>query len=115
MCGAAMIDMDRLKELEEDFGAEDMADLIESFIEETQIALDQISGMISDVPDPTRRDQFHLLKGCALSIGASTFAKTCERFEHADGPFSQSEYDALCAEFRDVRTWFENDGLKKIA
>ena len=110
-----MIDLDRLKELEDDFGAEDMGELIESFIEETQEALDAVGGMVSGVPNSTRRDQFHLLKGCALSIGASAFARSCESYERADGPFSQQEYDTLCAEFRDVREWFEQGGLQKIA
>lgn len=110
-----MIDVDRLKELEEDFGAEDMGDLIDSFIEETQEALDAVGGMISDVPDPIRRDQFHLLKGCALSIGASTFAGSCEAHERANGPLSQQEYDALCREFRDVRAWFDQGGLQTLA
>ena len=65
-----MIDHSRLQELINDFGEEDLADLIDSFLEEAVETVDALEGTISEAYTKERAELFHFLKGCALNVGA---------------------------------------------
>lgn len=110
-----MIDEKRLQELVDDFGAEDLADLIESFLEEASEAVADVEGLVSDEFSQQRSEQFHFLKGCALNVGATQLAKTCEELEYRQAGFSHAEYQSLRGQFNAVQIYFAEGGLKKIA
>ncbi|MEM7213663.1 MAG: Hpt domain-containing protein [Pseudomonadota bacterium] len=110
-----MIDPARLQELAEDFGPDDLAELIEAFLEEASEAVDTLEATVSDAYSEDRAAQFHFLKGCALNVGASQFGERLQILEHRDGGFSQTEYQSLRAEFHAIQEHLLNGGLKNIA
>ena len=110
-----MIDQTRLQELVDDFGAEDLDDLIESFLEEAAESVMNLEAMVSDEVCDERSAQFHFLKGCALNIGAVDLADLCQSFEGRDGGFSGAEYQSLLSRFQAVQAYFADGGLKHIA
>ena len=110
-----MIDQSRLQELAEDFGSEDLADLIDAFLEEATEALQALANMVSDADMDARRNQFHFLKGCALNVGAMQLAKVCEGFEHGTGGFSEAEYLSVLADFHAVQLYFADGGMQNVA
>ena len=97
-----MIDKNRLAELEADFGADGLDEIIETFLAETWEGIDALEPMLSAEPSDARRDQFHFLKGCALNVGASEFGALCERLEAENGPFEMSDYRAMRDMFQAV-------------
>ena len=110
-----MIDQDRLRQLEEDFGAEDLSDLIEIFLDETREGLEALAPLIDQGDPEALRDQFHFLKGCARNVGASEFADRCERFEKGQATATGADYQTLRGEFQAIYDWFTSGGLRQIA
>ena len=110
-----MIDQERLKELEDDFGAEDLGELIEVFLAETWDGLNLLESLIRQGDPAALRDQFHFLKGCAQNIGAVAFAGSCDRHEHSGRVATIADLHALRAEFQAVCDWFSEGGLRQIA
>lgn len=71
-----MIDWDQIKQLEEDVGAEDLADVVEIFIEEVDEAVDALRNGSA----PTGADlaaALHFLKGSAYNLGFKAFGDKC--------------------------------------
>lgn len=110
-----MIDPARLQELIEDFGAEDLAELIESFLEEAAEAVAELEATISDEFSEDRAAKFHFLKGCALNVGAVAFSEKLQTLEYREDGFTAAEYQSLRSEFQAVRDHLLNVGLKDIA
>lgn len=110
-----MIDQARLQELAEDFGEDDLADLIDVFLAETWEAIDDLGNMISDAPGDALTDQFHFLKGCARNLGATDFADRCEQYEKARSPFGPAAYHALRQDFQAVCDYFAARGMRASA
>ncbi len=110
-----MIDQDRLRELIDDFGVDDLGDLIESFLEEAEATVISLEAEVSDDYSKERADLFHFLKGCALNVGAMELADLCEAYEHRQTGFSVSEYQSVKADFAAVQTFFVDGGLKQVA
>ena len=110
-----MINQARLQELADDFGAEDLAELIESFLEEAAEAVEELGTMISDEYTATRSAQFHFIKGCAVNVGATELGEVCEKLEHRHAGFTQAEYAALKNQFHEIQAYFSEGGLKLIA
>lgn len=110
-----MINEARLQELVDDFGTEDLAELIESFLEEAEEVVAGLESSVSDDYSQDRSGQFHFLKGCALNVGATDLAKVCEELEYRQSGFSHAEYQSLKAQFGAVQSYFLDGGLKKIA
>ena len=108
-----MIDHARLKELEDDFGAEDLSDLIDAFLIEAQEAVDTLDELIADWSERRNREQFHFLKGCALNIGATEFAKLCESNEKSAHRLAEDDVEHVRAEFQKICDFFADDGLKR--
>lgn len=113
--GCQMIDQGRLQELVDDFGAEEVPELLALFVAETWEALDQLETMISDSPDQARMDQLHFLKGCARNLGANDFAARCEVLEKSNGPFDAQTYQELRAVFAQVAEFLDAGELRKSA
>ena len=110
-----MIDHSRLQELINDFGEEDLADLIDSFLEEAVETVDALEGTISEAYTKERAELFHFLKGCALNVGAMKLADVCETFENRHSGFSTEEYQSMKADFAQVQAFFASGGLKQVA
>ena len=110
-----MIDQNRLQELIDDFGEEDLADLIDSFLEEAVETVAALGTTISEEYSRERSELFHFLKGCALNVGAMALADVCERFENRHTGFSAEEYQSVKTDFDSVLRFFAEGGLKNVA
>lgn len=110
-----MIDQARLRELLDDFGAEDFDDLIKSFLEEASEVVARLETLISEEFSDERSAQFHFLKGCALNIGATDLAELCQALEDCNAAFSGADYQNLLAQFSGVQAFFADGGLRRIA
>ena len=110
-----MIDQERVKQLEADFGAEDLGDLIEVFLAETWEGLDTLEGLIAGGDPGALRDQFHFLKGCARNVGANAFADKCEQFESGQAAATMTDFHGLRNDFQAVCDWFSSGGLQQSA
>lgn len=101
-----MIDQTRIDELAEDFGLEDLGELIATFLEECEGVVTTL-GTLKDTGDmQARSDHFHLLKGCARNIGANRLGDLCETFEEAPESFCGADHQHLEAELTSIRSFF---------
>ncbi len=110
-----MINQARLQDLKQDFGEEDLAELIESFLEEAASTVEALSALVTDGYSKERSDQFHFLKGCAPNVGAMELADQCEIYENRQTGFSDAEYQSVRSDFAAVQAFFDSGGLKKVA
>lgn len=102
-----MIDWSQIKQLEEDVGAEDLAEVVEIFLEEVDEAVDALRGL-EGMSGEAMAPALHFLKGSAANLGFADFASICSDGEHkadegnsADVDLSAvvTSYDASKAEF----------------
>ncbi|MFK7945489.1 MAG: Hpt domain-containing protein [Paracoccaceae bacterium] len=110
-----MIDQSRLDELANDFGEEDLAEIIEVFLAETWEAIDSLEAKLDGMQMAEQQDQFHFLKGCARNIGATGLADFCEEWEAGAAPFGRAEYPRLREEFQSVCNYLSGRGLRMSA
>lgn len=75
-----MIDWAQIKQLEEDVGAEDLAEVVEVFLEEVDEAVDNLRDAPT-VPDAELGPIMHFLKGSAYNLGFSDFGDYCSEGE----------------------------------
>ncbi len=73
-----MIDWDRLNELRDEIGAEDLADVVSVFLEEADEVMAQV---VAGLPAARMEAQLHFLKGSALNLGLRDFAELCQEGE----------------------------------
>jgi len=97
-----IVDEARLRELESDFGAEDLDEIIDAFLEEASEAVEALEPMLSDQPSAERAAQFHFLAGAARNLGAVAFGSLAKRLESENGPFGAEDYRAFRKEFDKV-------------
>lgn len=72
-----MVNWDRLSELREEVGEDDLAEVITLFCEEVEEVL-----AVLDVSSPTELpNHLHFLKGCALNIGFEAVSVRCQNEE----------------------------------
>jgi len=71
-----MIDWTRVEELRAEIGAEDFAEVVEIFLDETDAAMAEIGGEPAALAA-----QLHFLKGCALNLGFAAFCAQCAQGE----------------------------------
>lgn len=100
------IDEDRLRELEEDFGADGLEMIVDAFLEEAIEIIEVLGQSVSDAPDQDRVGHFHFLAGAARNIGAKKFGDLCSTLEHANGPFTESDYASFLAEYEAAKAYF---------
>ena len=75
-----MIDWTQIKQLKEDVGLEDLAEVIEVFIEEVDEAVDVLRD-VTQLDAATMETSLHFLKGSALNLGFADFATLCAQGE----------------------------------
>jgi len=73
-----MINWDRISELRNEIGDDDIAEVIEIFLEEVEETISELLGAQTCIQ---AEQHFHALKGSALNLGFSEFASLCERGE----------------------------------
>lgn len=110
-----MIDRDRLAELEDDFGAEDLQEIIEAFLSEAEETVTALGHSLSDEPTPERNGHLHFLKGCARNVGAVRLGDLCEQFEDANTGYSRADHQVLLAEFQAVCRFFSDGAMRLTA
>jgi len=101
------LDETRLAELEDDFGVEDLACVVEAFLEEAAEAVASLEAMVSDSPDQARTAQFHFLVGSARNLGATGLADLCGVHELADSGFDAEAFGAVKIAFAEARRGLE--------
>lgn len=96
-----MIDWSRIKELEDDMGAEDLGDVVAIFLDEMEEA---IQDLVENAPGDAQEwaNRMHFLKGSAYNLGFEAFGTFCAGGETAA---RQGDISALSAS--DVQTRYE--------
>lgn len=72
------MDWDRVRDLREDVGEDDLGGIIALFLEETDAVVAQLAAHRSA---GELRSDLHFLKGSALNIGMASFAQACHAAE----------------------------------
>ena len=100
-----MIDWSRVAELRDEVGADDFGEVVDLFLDEVEEVLARLGGD----RDATRfEDDFHFLKGSALSLGFRAFSNLCRdgerltaegRAQDVDVTEILAVYEASKAEF----------------
>ena len=101
--GESMVEFDdeRLSELLDVFGAEDLKLVVDAFFEEAEQALAGLAELIGPEPDPIRQGQLHYLVGAARNLGAFAFGELCKTYQLSDG-FSADDLARLRKTFRNT-------------
>lgn len=68
-----MIDTDRLNELRDEVGADDLAEVVALFCDEVE----EVLGLLDGAPPDAAPSHLHFLKGSALNIGFSRVSALC--------------------------------------
>jgi HPt (histidine-containing phosphotransfer) domain-containing protein len=72
-----MIDWAQARQLQEDVGKEEMAEVVELFLSEVDEAMETLQNSYDTIPAEDRAAAFHFLKGCASNLGFKTFGDQC--------------------------------------
>ncbi len=100
-----MIDWARIRELQNEIGAEDFGDVVELFLDEVE---SEIAELRAEYDQTQLESKFHMLKGSALNLGFRKFAEHCQAGETAasenrhcqiDVPATLAVYDLSKVEF----------------
>lgn len=75
-----MIDWGRVRELRDEIGAEDFAEVVQLFLEETDEVAERLG---SHMPENDVESALHFLKGSALNLGFKDLANLCQAGEKA--------------------------------
>ncbi|SCM69370.1 Hpt domain-containing protein [Donghicola eburneus] len=75
-----MIDWDRIKELRDEIGAEDFAEVAEMFVSEVDASIDTLR---TSPNMGTLGEDLHFLKGSALNLGFAELSRLCQEGEIA--------------------------------
>lgn len=96
-----MIDHARLRELQNEVGEHDLAEVIALFCEEVEETLERLRLGSA----PALADDLHFLKGSALNIGMSEVGDICKAAELAlrSDPQARPDIDTISAAFQKAR------------
>jgi len=103
MTVSGFMNLDRLSELERVLDANDLARLIDAYLDDAARVVTEIGEMQFSRADPDRDEKLHYLTGASLNVGAVGFARLCRDLERAGAGFGPADYQNFCAEFR--RVW----------
>ena len=73
-----MIDWHRVRELQDEVGADDFAEVVELFLEEADEVIERLEACAA--PE-TLEAEYHALKGSALNLGFQDLAEICAKAE----------------------------------
>jgi HPt (histidine-containing phosphotransfer) domain-containing protein len=99
-----MIDWERMNELRDEIGADDLADVVAVFLDET----DEVIAGIQSASATTMEAKLHFLKGSALNLGLRAFAEQCGEGElrAAAGDAAPVDIDRLVILYEASKTAF---------
>lgn len=105
-----MINWQQIRQLEEDVGAEDLAEVVTLFLAEVDEAIEELDGITQKGPTEIA-DAMHFLKGSAFNLGFQRFGEFCserEALAHSGetGSISSSEIEELYQASK--KQFFEN-------
>ena len=108
-----MIDWTRVAELRDEVGAEDFAEVVALFLEETDAAVAELPGTSADALE----EQLHFLKGSARNLGFGELARLCEAGERmaAEGRGDAVALDPIVACYRRARESFTQELPARLA
>ena len=92
--GQIMIDWNRVRELRDEIGTDEFADVVDLFLEEVESEISALRGR--DRPDRIEA-RLHFLKGSALNLGFRQFSGLCQAGESAasEGQFDHIDMHAI--------------------
>lgn len=94
-----MIDWNRVRELQDEIGAEDFGEIVEVFMEEVEAAIESL-------PQADKGSELealmHLIKGCAWNLGFRALGKLC-----ADGEAAAASGNGASVDIPEVIAAFE--------
>lgn len=101
-----MLDWNRIRELRDEIGEDDYAEIVEMFFAEVEETVARL-GRPADLAE--RETDLHCLKGCALNLGFAHLGELCRKAEAdaADGSLEQADVDAVLAAYAASRKVFE--------
>lgn len=100
-----MIDWDRVKELRDEIGADDFAEVVDMFLEEADAAAGRLSPSLTA---KAMEADLHFLKGAALNLGFRDLANLCQDGERrAAGGDTNVGLDAVRDCYAASKTVFE--------
>lgn len=85
-----MIDWDRVNELRDEIGAEDLADVVSVFLDEAD---EVMARLLTGIPPAQMEAQLHFLKGSALNLGLRDLADLCQEGEKRAAAGSETPVD----------------------
>ena len=85
-----MIDWNRVRDLRDEIGTDEFADVVDLFLEEVESEISALRGR--DRPDRIEA-RLHFLKGSALNLGFEDFAALCQTGEHMASQGHANEVD----------------------
>lgn len=74
-CGCSMIEWERVNELGSEIGEENLAEVIELFLQEAD---EVIARLAPEASAASLEADLHFLKGAALNLGFRDFARLCQ-------------------------------------
>lgn len=104
-----MIDWERVKELRDEIGAEDFAEVVEMFLQEADEA---ITRLLPTLTAKAMEADLHFLKGAALNLGFAALSGLCQDGERRAASGStevdlQSVAQVYIASKAAFQTWLE--------
>ncbi|MEP2531631.1 Hpt domain-containing protein [Shimia sp.] len=102
-----MINWDRVKELQEEIGAEDFGEVVELFLDEVE----EVIVRLKTKPDLAMLEaDLHFLKGSALNLGFQAFSLLCQAGEvaAASGKAETVDLTKILQSFGDSKTEFQD-------
>ncbi|MFK5998041.1 MAG: Hpt domain-containing protein [Rhodobacterales bacterium] len=76
-----MIDWQQARQLQDDVGKDEMAEVVELFLSEVDEAMETLQANYAGMPVNERSAAFHFLKGCAANLGFKSFGDHCAEAE----------------------------------
>nr|WP_028913841.1 Hpt domain-containing protein [Pseudorhodobacter ferrugineus] len=101
-----MIDWGRVRELRDEIGTEDFAEVVQLFLEETDEVAEKIR---SAMPERDIESALHFLKGSALNLGFRELASMCQVGEKsaAMGQFETIDLNQVIAIYEKSKSAFD--------
>ena len=107
-----MIDWERVRELQDEIGSDDFAEVVELF-------LDEVDTVIQTLHDSTGLNELeeamHFLKGSALSLGFKEFASLCQAGESAAKAGAEVQLGSVVKSYTESRSQFVTELATQIA
>jgi HPt (histidine-containing phosphotransfer) domain-containing protein len=102
-----MINWQQIKQLEEDVGPEDLAEVVTLFLSEVDDAVSDLNKVAASTPEEIVA-ALHFLKGSAYNLGFQTFGEYCSEGEikAKNGDLTEISFEKVEGLYEDSRAEF---------